>query len=133
MQSAPWIILLKKLPAEFHNQLMLTTTAGTEIAIQIILVYEGDCLVFKGRMAGCQDSGRLFYVPYDRIDYVGLNRVISEDEFREWYGAAPGPEEVNSSAEGKPVNGDGSGQRPVLPNRAALLERIRSRPSTPGS
>src|ERR1043166_6893589 len=89
MQSTPWIALLKKIPAEQHNQLSLVTTSGIEMALQTILVVEGECLVFKGRLSGSQDAGRLFYVPFDRIDYVGFNRVVGEDEFKAWYGDLP--------------------------------------------
>src|SRR6266849_11224043 len=131
MLSTPWIALLKKIPAEHHNQLMLVTTSGTEIALQLILVLDGECLVFKGRLSGCQDAGRLFYVPFDRIDYLGFNRVVSEDEFKTWYGDTPA-----ASARGTETHTNGSSSangltsRTPLPNRAALLERIRSRPST---
>src|SRR6266542_474477 len=129
MQSTPWIALLKKIPAEQHNQLVLVTSSGIEMAIQIILVLDGECLVFKGRLSGSQDAGRLFYVPFDRIDYVGCNRVVSEDEFKAWYGDTPA---ASASATDTPANGssaaNGPASRTPLPNRAALLERIRSRP-----
>ena len=133
MQSAPWIVLLKKLPVEQHNQLVLVTTSGIEMAIQTVLVLEGECLVFKGRVSGCQDAGRLFYVPYDRIEFVGFSRVVTEEEFKTWYGD-------NSTVGGNGSNGangqsssTGVGTRTPVPNRAALLERIRTRPSTPNS
>src|SRR4051812_10151964 len=133
MQSTPWIALLKKIPAEQQNQLMLVTTSGIEIALQTILVLDGECLVFKGRLSGCQDAGRLFYVPFDRIDYVGFNRVISEDEFKAWYGDMPAAsaQRIETPANGTPAS-PGPASRTPLPNRAALLERIRSRPSTSG-
>src|SRR5262249_37397212 len=133
MQSTPWITLLKKIPAEQYNQLMLVTTSGIEIAIQVILVLDGECLVFKGRLSGSQDAGRLFYVPFDRIDYVGFNRVVTEDEFKRWYGDTP-----TTAANGTDTSANGSTAanglvpRTPLPNRAALLQRIRSRPSTSG-
>ena len=119
MLNTPWIALLKKVPPEHHNQLVLMTTSGTEMAVQTILILEGECLVFKGRLSGCQDAGRLFYVPYDRIDYLGFSRVVTEEEFRAWYGEAAG-----SSAAGAGANGanPGSGPRP-----ASVMK-----PSTPG-
>src|SRR5437899_11268860 len=132
MQSTPWIALLKKIPAEHHNQLMLVTASGTEIALQAILVLDGECLVFKGRLSGCQDAGRLFYVPFDRIDYVGFNRVVGEDEVRTWYGDTPAAPAIatdtpanGSSAANGSYAANGPASRTPLPNRAALLERIR--------
>src|SRR5438105_11082811 len=120
MQSMPWIALLKKIPAEQHNQLVLVTSSGIEMAIQIILVLDGECLVFKGRLSGCQDAGRLFYVPFDRIDYVGFNRVISEDEFKAWDGDIPAAsaQRIDTPANGTPAS-SGPASRPPLPYPAA--------------
>jgi hypothetical protein len=133
MQSAPWIVLLKKLPVEQHNQLMLVTTSGIEMAIQTVLVLDGECLVFKGRVSGCQDAGRLFYVPYDRIEFVGFNRVVTEEEFKAWYGDNSTLGANGSNGANGLSSSTGVGTRTPVPNRAALLERIRTRPSTPGT
>src|SRR5262245_16152204 len=91
MQSAHWIALLKKLPQEAHNQFAVTTIGGTEINVQTILLMEGECLVFKGRLAASQDTGRLFYVPFDQIDFIGFTRFVSEEEFKTWYGEPSAP------------------------------------------
>src|SRR5436190_23563566 len=86
MQSAHWAALLKKLPPEVHNQFAVTTTGGTEINVQAILLMEGECLVFKGRLSASQDTGRLFFVPFDQIDYIGFTRSVSEEEYKAWFG-----------------------------------------------
>jgi hypothetical protein len=138
MQSAYWIALLRRLPPEAHNQLSVTTVGGTEVMVQSVMILDGECLVFKGRLSGSQDTGRLFYVPYDQIDYIGFTRFVSEDEFHAWYDDAPAaaaekaPAETNGTSNGA-VNGaangsgNGSGPRANTPNRAALLERVRAR------
>jgi hypothetical protein len=130
MLSSHWIALLKKLPAEVHNQLSVTTIGGTEVNIQCILVMEGECLVFKGRLAASQDTGRLFYVPYDQIDYLGFTRSVSEEEFKAWYGESPAAA-ANGIAE-KSSEHKGTGGRTPAPSRAALLERVRARTTAPG-
>jgi hypothetical protein len=130
MQSTHWAALLKKLPTEAHNQLTITTIGGTEVNIQTILMLEGECLIFKGRLAACQETGRLFYVPYDSIDYIGFARSVGEDEFKAWYGE-PSVPATNTAAE-KPADGHGSGSRTPLPSRAALLERVRARTTSAG-
>ena len=129
MQSTPWIALLKKIPAEQHNHLVLVTEAGVEFTIQTILQSEGEWLAFKGRLACSQETGRLYFVPFDRIDYLGFNRSVAEEEFRSWFGNAPAPAQAAGGlANGKP----GAGANGAQPNRAALLERIRARPSSGG-
>ena len=122
MNTESWIALFKRLPAEIHNQLVLTTSGGTEMAIQTILSTEGDFSTFKGRLAGSQETGRLFFLPLENIDYVGFNRLVSEEEYRTWFTAPPpAPAKVEETPD----------SRTTIPNRAALLERIRSR-ATPG-
>src|SRR5262245_44862075 len=127
MQSSHWIALLKKLPDEVHNQLSVVTEGGSELLIQTVLQMEGEWLLIKGRMAACQDTGRLYYVPYDRIDYIGFNRLVKEEEFRAWYSATPA-----AGTPATPATDASSAGRTGSPNRAALLERVRSRKTTIG-
>ena len=129
MQSVHWVSLLKKLPPDAHNQLSVVTLGGTEVLIQSIQTLEGEFLVFKGRLAASQDTGRLFFIPYDQIDYIGFVRAVAEDEYRAWFGDS-GVASANGTAE-KPAETNGT-PRPLAPNRAALLERVRARATTPG-
>src|ERR1700704_328804 len=104
MQSSHWIALLKKLPVEAHNQIAVVTLGGTEVIVQSIQVFEGECLVFKGRLAACQETGRLYFVPYDQIDYIGFLRSVAEDEVRGWFGES-GAGAVNGSEKPAETNG----------------------------
>src|SRR5262249_15076252 len=135
MQSAPWIVLLKKLPVEQHNQLVLVTTSGIEMAIQTVLVLEGECLVFKGRVSGCQDAGRLFYVPYDRIEFVGFSRVVTEEEFKTWYGANSTVAGNSSTGANGKSSSTGVGTRtpaPTAPHCLSASARVPRRPARKG-
>jgi hypothetical protein len=125
MQSTHWTTLLKRLPPETHNQLSVVTMGKTEVMIQSILNMEGECLVFKGRLAASQDTGRLFFVPFDQIDYIGFVRSVGEDEVRAWF-----PE---SSASATPAPESNVSSKTPLPNRAALLERVRARTTSYGA
>jgi hypothetical protein len=128
MQSAHWAALIRKIPAEFHNQLSITTTGGTEIIVQSFQMLDGECLIIKGRMSASQDTGRLFFVPYDQIDYVGFLRAVSEEDTTAWFGPASVVAAKGTPAE-EPANGSA---RTPMPSRAALLERIRARNSSNG-
>src|SRR5947209_2850591 len=86
MQSHDWIALLRLIPAEQHNTLVLTTLSGTDINIDTVLRTELNYLVFRGRTAGSTDEGRVFFLPYRQIDYVQINRQVKEVEIRELFG-----------------------------------------------
>src|SRR5438105_367189 len=125
MRSAVWVALLRHLPPEQHDQIMLVTAAGTEIAIGGILRLEQEFVVIKGRLSGSQDSGRVFIIPFNQIDYLGFQKPLKDTEFHEMFasfvvpaGGAPELVEVFSApfealesapppaAEAPPVNGD---------------------------
>jgi len=147
MHPSPWIVLLRRIPPDLHNQLVVHTTAGLDMAVQSVLQIEGDFFIFRGRLSASAESGRLFLVPYDHIHYLGVARFVAEEEFRAWYDGQPAPSgaapaetnggtaenglapEAGSVAGGRATPAGGT--KSPLANRAALLERIRSRPSTP--
>lgn len=133
MESMHWSTLLRKIPPEVHNQLSVNTVSGTEVIVQAFLGLEGECLAVKGRLAASQDAGRLYFIPFDQIDYIGFTRTVGEDEYRAWFGApaaAPAASSTSDTVSDAPQSST-SGKTPT-PNRAALLERIRARTTSPG-
>jgi len=149
MHSSGWVALLRHVPEEQQNQLMLVTAAGTEIAMQCILRIDHEFMAIKGRLAGSQEAGRVFFIPFSQIDYLGFAGEVKESAFHEMFGdlvvpappQAPGNgsdapaafaneegnEEARSAGEGPPK--PGSGPRPAI--RSEVLERYRnSRPAS---
>src|SRR5947209_20628161 len=94
MQNSAWVALLRHVPAEQHNRFMLVTTSGTEIAVQSLLRIEQEFVALKGRLAGSQDAGRVFFIPYANLDYFGTSQPIKDSEFNETFGSliVPGAE-----------------------------------------
>jgi hypothetical protein len=140
MQSSAWFALLRHIPAEQHDQYMLVTVSGTEIAIQGLLLIEQEFVALKGRLSGSQEAGRVFFIPYAQIDYFGTQKPIKDTEFAEVFGSLVVPDGPYGP-DGGPDGADqemplgpssmarnGSGPRPVI--RSEVLERYRSRPSS---
>jgi hypothetical protein len=86
MQSDMWAWLFRRVPAEQHNQLVLMTGSGTEIAVQALLRIEDDFIAIKGRLAGSQDAGRVYFIPFTNIDYFGIQKDVKESEFDAIFG-----------------------------------------------
>jgi hypothetical protein len=86
MLSEDWIELLRMIPENQQNVLVLTTLTGIDLNIEVILRFEPSYLVFRGRVAGQTDDGRIFFLPYRQIDYLQLNRETKETEIRKLYG-----------------------------------------------
>jgi hypothetical protein len=104
MQDKAWAALLSHIPAERHDNLMLVTRSATEIAIQSILRIDRQFVALKGRLAGSQDTGRLFFIPFSEIDYLGFAKTVREDEFNDLFGGLnmPAPEVPTHVAADKP-------------------------------
>jgi hypothetical protein len=120
MQSAAWIGLLQRIPPAQHDNLMLLTTTGMEIALQGVLRVEEEFLVARGRMSGT-DQGRILFIPFNQITYLGFQKAVKEVEVRAMFGAvipepvvaatrpeapappAPVPEATPSAAEPAPA------------------------------
>jgi hypothetical protein len=96
MQGADWVSLFQLIPAEQHNSLYLVIASGLEVAVQSILRLEASYLVLRGRPAGTTDTGRVFFVPYDNIAYLGFQNPVSEAEVRALYGE-PAPEATSET------------------------------------
>jgi hypothetical protein len=156
MRGCVWATLLRCIPAEHHNILMVVTRCGTEIALQNVLRIDDEILAIRGRLAGSQDSGRLYFVPLDNIDYFGFNRMVKDEEYTAMFGnyqppplaapapvAPPVPAVVQSQAAVQPPEPESpepeaapepaltpppsAPLKPTLPIKSAVLERFRSR------
>src|SRR5262245_2578993 len=86
MHSSAWVALLKHIPPEHHNRLMLVTSCGIEITVQCFLRIEREFVALRGRLAGSQEAGRVFFVPFAKIDYFGFMQEIKESEFHDLFG-----------------------------------------------
>lgn len=155
MLQAFWSNLFRRLPAEHHDNFMLVTSVGTEIAIQNILGVEDEMIVLRGRISGSSDAGRVFFVPFAEINYAGFQKPLKEEEYQAIMGgankAAPLPQPTVADATPLPatltflpgsspgaltqtggtVTPDGKPRPPAarspLPLKSELLERLRSR------
>jgi hypothetical protein len=154
MQSSVWALLIRQVPPEQHNNLMLVTRGGTEIAVQSVLRIDHEFMAIKGRLAGSQDAGRLFFVPFDQIDYLGFQQAVKESEFHDMFDGLSVPSPAAVAAPAAPVAAEPppavparepeaappvapslSGvSRPPTPIKSAVLERFRARSvSSPGT
>ena len=128
MPSAAWARLLRLVPPKEQDGLMLVTCNHTEFAVQAILRLDPDFLVIKGRLAGSQDAGRIFFVPYEQIDHVGFYRAVKDAEYNEMFAGLDAPPPA-MAAPPEPAAADAS----KTPLKSAVLERFRARAARPSS
>jgi hypothetical protein len=151
VQSAAWTELLRLIPPALRENLALVTSNGAEIALQSIIRAERDYLVIKGRLTGTTEGHGVFIIPFDRLSHVTFQKSVTEAEVKALFEAAPTsnalatsnetqgatPTSRSAPAELTPVEHDkhaessnrplGLEPRPAAVDKAALLERLRSR------
>lgn len=82
MENATWVRLLRQVPAAMRQRLTVITNVGAEISIQDIIQMSDEYLVLRGRLAGTNDTGRLFLVPFSEITYVSSVVEMRDDAIR---------------------------------------------------
>jgi hypothetical protein len=87
MQSGGWRALLRRIPKKHHTHLLLVTSGGIEINIQKLIRLKEDYLVFRGRIAGSTEEGKIYILPFDRIDFMGFQQALTEDQVQGMFGA----------------------------------------------
>lgn len=150
MLNSSWEAIFKSIPPELQNQYILVTASGTELAIQSLLRIEAEFVIIKGRLSGSQEQGRVFFLPFEHVDWLGTAAAIKDTDFNEVFGSLriPTPDRRPAPAEPTaepspppaeqptvvqvPAGKSGSGQRQAI--RSEVLERFRNnRPNAPAS
>jgi hypothetical protein len=153
MQSASWIALLRRIPANLHDGMILSLTTGSEVVVQRFVKLDADVAILRGRMAGTQDNGRLVILPYNNFIAINFTRRLSDEEVEAIFGkntqafaagmalsaASSGENEAteatkatengaNDAATGND-NADGSSvpAKPAMPSKTILIAKLRAR------
>jgi len=86
MRRDECIDLLSRIPEAEHGQINLILQNRMLVTIDTIIKMEPAYLVLRGREGGSTDEGRGFFVPYEEIAYIRLERVVKVGELRRMFG-----------------------------------------------
>jgi hypothetical protein len=86
MRNEEWIALFKTFPESEQPKLVVVLSSGTEIAIEKIFRLEPTFACIRGRLAGTEDTGRLFFAPYAQIAYLKIDRFVKASEIAAIFG-----------------------------------------------
>ena len=78
--------ILDKMPPHDLTKTVLLLRFGTAITLDSVLRKEKEYLVARGREAGTNDDARAFFVPYDDVLCLKLDRVVKASEVKRMYG-----------------------------------------------
>jgi hypothetical protein len=135
MQTEVWKALLRRVPPEQNDNLMLMTAQGTEVNVQVVLQLGDDFLVVRGRIAGSNDGGRVFFLPYEHLDHVGFQKPVNDAVLQTAFDITPPPAVETPAASPTPepepaAPAPPEAAEPVLLARASrskIIQKLRQR------
>jgi len=130
MTNADWVLLFRRIPETDHSRVVITLITGVDLYIDAFYRLEDGFVVLKGRFGGSTDEGRGFFVPYDEILCIRIDRVVKEEEIQEYFPESPTAARKSGSLE-TPIIPPSERPTPTVPTDPAaasklLLERIRA-------
>src|SRR5688500_13932969 len=78
--------LYHRIPPTDHAKVVLVLRAGFAVSVEVIYRFETAYVVIRGREAGTNDDGRAFFVPYDDVLYLKIDRPLKLNDLRKMYG-----------------------------------------------
>jgi hypothetical protein len=129
MRREDIVDLFDRLPIEEHSKVQAVLRTNMNVSIDTLMRLEEHYVVFRGREAGNQDEGRAFFVPYDEIACMKLERVVQTVELEKWYSDLPAMHRKGPPADGTLAETPLPAPMPLDPAEIArqnLLERIRA-------
>ena len=86
MRREDCVEMFGKIPEGMHPQVNLVLRNGFCLSVSMVARYEETYVVFSGREGGTSDESRGFFVPYDEISYVRIERNVRVGELKRMFG-----------------------------------------------
>lgn len=86
MRREDCVDMFKRVPELSHAYMNLVMRNQSVLAVDIVVRFEPTYLVMKGREGGTTDENRAFFVPYEEISYLRLERPVKISELKTMYG-----------------------------------------------
>ena len=86
MQREDCVEMFERIPEKDHSYVVLVMKNQSNLTVDQIARFEKVFIAFRGREGGTTDEGRSFFVPYEEIAYVRIERVVKLSELKAMFG-----------------------------------------------
>ena len=127
-----------RIGSSLNGKIMLVLRNGIGINVEILFRTEPEYLVIRGRESGTTDEHRAFFLPYEEIAYLKLERAFKLADLQKMFGAPTDGSEV-PAAEAATTTPAPAGDAPApavdpaVIARQNLLERLRAARTSAGT
>lgn len=131
--------MFKRIPEADHPKVCVVLAGGQTVNVDLVFRMDDHLLTIRGREAGSNDEGRAFFLPYDQISFLKIERTVMIAELEAIFGMAPkkiAPPPGSSPVE--PAKSQAVTPMPAAPTdpagiaRANLLARIQAARTSAG-
>jgi hypothetical protein len=151
MRREDCVEMFQRIPASSHDQVNVVMQNRSVIAVDVVARFEPTYVILRGREGGSTDEGRGFFIPYEEISYLRIERPVRLGELKRMYGEETGvdaEDRLVAEAEALDAAEAAEAEVPVLPAQAPapvlaqdpasiakqnLLDRIRQARAAAGS
>jgi hypothetical protein len=140
MRREDVLTTVQKLTPDDRSKIMLVLRNGIGINVEVLFRTEPEYLVIRGREAGTTDENRAFFLPYEEIAYMKLERSVKLTDLQRMYGSASDAlsAEADGSAKAEPApapieTAPAPAVDPAVIARQNLLERLRAARTSAGT
>jgi hypothetical protein len=135
MRREDVIEAFQKLTPDDRSKVMLILRNGNGINVEILFRNEPEYMILRGREMGSTDDNRAFFVPYDEIAYLKLERAVKLTDLQRMYGGSPDAAAMDAGAAETAIPTPAASAPAVDPAviaRQNLLERLRAARTSAG-
>ncbi len=122
--------LLGRIPPEYLTKTVLSMRGNNAVTIDAIIIREDSYMVVRGREAGTNDEGRIFYLAYEDVLYIKIDLTLKVEDVLNMYGHVEpvkvAPAESLSSSVVEKTPPPAELQDPASIAKQNLLARIRA-------
>lgn len=86
MQREDCVEMFERIPEKDHSYVVLVMKNQSNLTVDQIARFEKVFIAFRGREGGTTDEGRSFFVPYEEIAYIRIERVLKLSELKAMFG-----------------------------------------------
>ena len=93
MRREDIVDICKRIPIVDHPKICFVLKTGMQLNVDVIVRFEPTYCVLRGREGGNVDEGRGFFMPYEDVITMKIERLVKLGELKRMYGEDGGVDE----------------------------------------
>jgi hypothetical protein len=95
--------LFKRIPEVDHTKVVAVLAGGVSVNVDLLYRMDEHFLTVRGREAGSNDEGRAFFLPYETIHFLKIEKMVRVSDLEDIFGTGKKPAAPAPAAESAPA------------------------------